>query len=249
MKNKILVIGKSLLWCFVILLFPILSGTLSVVFSLDTIATLFLQGIFMAMSLIPPVIFVVCGKWNWEKIGFSKINTENCKLVSYFIPLILIFIPVAVKGFYIKSIAYVLGNLFLYLFVGISEEVYFRGIIQLYLKKEFSTKGLVVLSAFIFGIGHIASALAGNNIFEIGLTVLNALIFGWLAMEMTIISSNIAPAILLHFMFDFETKIVAMNGRELLIAECIRGAAMFMIASYFALVIYKYRDILAIKTT
>ena len=134
-----------------------------------------------------------------------------------------------------------LGSLFLYLFVGISEEVYFRGIIPRYLKEEFSTAGIVLWSTLIFGIGHIATVLAGGNAFEIALTVLNAFIFGWLAMEMTIISSNIIPVIAVHFLFDFETKIVVMNGKELLIAEIVQGIMMFIIASWFAVVIYKQR--------
>lgn len=239
MKNKILVIFKSILWCLVILLFPIISGALSVIFSLDTVITLFLQGTFMIMALIPPAIFVFSGKWHWSEIGFKKMNARSCKRGFYFIPLLVIFIPVAVKGFYVKSIGYVFGSLFLYLFVGISEEIYFRGIIPRYLKEEFSTKGILIVSTFIFAIGHIATAFTANNVFEIALTVLNALIFGWLAMEITIVSSNIIPAILLHFLFDFETKIAVMNGRELLMAESVRGTLMFIIACWLSGVIYQ----------
>jgi len=241
MKHKVLSICKSLLWCFVVLLFPITSGTLSVFLALDTVATLFLQGTFMALALIPPAIFVFSGKWQLREVGFASFDFKGSKRVLYFMPLLAIFVPVAIKGFYVKSIGYVIGSLFLYLFVGISEEVYFRGIIPYYLKEAFSTKGIVLWSTIIFGIGHVATAFTGSNIFEIILTVLNAFIFGWLAMEMTIISSNIIPAFLVHFLFDFETKMVVMNGRELLIAEIVRGIMMFIIASWFAVVIYKQR--------
>ena len=241
MKHKVLAICKSLLWCFLVLLFPIASGTISVILALDTVTTLFLQGTFMALALIPPAIFVFCGKWQLREVGFASFDFKGCKKVLYFIPLLVIFVPVAIKGFYVKSIGYVLGSLFLYLFVGISEEVYFRGIIPRYLKEEFSTKGIVLWSTLIFGIGHVATAFTGSNVFDIALTVLNAFLFGWLAMEMTIISSNIIPAILVHFLFDFETKIVVMNGTDVRIAEVIRGAMMFIMASWFAVVIYKQR--------
>ena len=241
MKKKILVICKSILWCFLILLFPIISGALSAIFSLDTVTTLFLQAAFMAMALIPPAVFVFSGKWHWRELGFEKINYKNCKKVFYFIPLLTIFIPVAIKGFVVKSIGYVLGSLFLYLFVGISEELYFRGIIPRYLKEVFSTKGILLISTLIFAIGHIATAFTASNVFEIILTVLNAVIFGWLAIEMTIISNSIVPAILTHFLFDFETKVVVMNGKELLMAESVRGTLMFVIACCFAVVIHKLR--------
>ena len=241
MKHKVLAICKSLLWCLVVLLFPITSGTLSVILALDTVTTLFLQGTFMALALIPPAIFVFSGKWQLREVGFASFDFKGSKRVLYFMPLLVIFVPVAIKGFYVKSIGYVIGSLFLYLFVGISEEVYFRGIIPYYLKEAFSTKGIVLWSTLIFGIGHVATAFTGSNIFIITLTILNAFIFGWLAMEMTIISSNIIPAFLVHFLFDFETKIVVMNGKELLVAEIVRGILMFIIASWFAAVIYKQR--------
>ena len=244
MKHKVLAICKSLLWCFVVLLFPIVSGVLSVILAIDTVTTLFLQGTFMALALILPAIFVFSGKWKWRELGFASFDLKNCKRVLYFMPLLVVFVPVAIKGFYIKSIGYVLGSLFLYLFVGISEEVYFRGIIPRYLKKYFSTKGILIASTFIFAAGHIANAFTANNVFEIVLTVLNALIFGWLAMEITILSSNIIPAIMLHFLFDFETKIVVMNGKELLIAEIVRGTFMLIIACWLYVVICKQKDVL-----
>lgn len=241
MKQKVLVIAKSLLWCLVILLFPVISGALSVILSLDTVTALFLQGVFMILALLPPAFFVLKGKWDWSACGFTRIDFEGCQRVLYFLPLLVIFIPPVMKGFYAKSAGYVLGSLFLYLFVGIAEEVYFRGIIPRYLKEAFSTREIVPLSAVIFAVGHIAAALAGSTAFEIALTVLNAFIFGWLAMEMTILSSSIIPAILVHFFFDFETKITVMSGRALLTAEVVRGILMFILAGWLAAVICKGR--------
>lgn len=239
MKNKVLVIGKAFLWSFFVLLFPIASGVLSVILELDTVKTFFLQGFFMVLALVPPVILVLLNKWHWDEIGFTQFDLQSCKRVFFFIPVLAIFIPVAVKGFYIKSIEYVLGSFFLYMFVGIAEEVYFRGIVPNCLKKAFSMKETVVLSTFIFGIGHIATAFAGGSTLEIILTVLNAFIFGWLAMEITILSKNIVPAILIHFFFDFETKIVAISGKELLIAEGVRGTIMFLAAIWLTIMVNK----------
>lgn len=238
-KEKSVALWKSLFWGIGILLFPILSGTLSAVLSLETVETLLVQGIFMLLSLIIPIILILTKKWNWNEIGFAKIDTNGCKKAIYFLPILAIFVPAAWKGFYIKSAAYVLGNLFLYFTVGIAEEVYFRGIVPKYLTKAFSVKGVIFLSALIFGIGHIASAFTANNGFETFLTVLNALVFGWLAIEIVVLCKNIIPAVLLHFMFDFETKIVVMCGNELFIAECIRGAIMVIAAVWLAVILVK----------
>ena len=77
MKDKVLAICKSLLWCLVVLLFPITSGTLSVMLALDTVTALFLQGTFMVLALIPPAIFVFIGKWQWKFLLLSKKTTRR----------------------------------------------------------------------------------------------------------------------------------------------------------------------------
>lgn len=240
-KRKISALCKSSLWGICILLFPVFSGVLSAILSLETIETLFIQGLSMLSSLVIPLIFVLSGKWRWEEIGFRKYDA-NCSGKAYhFLPLIAIFIPVTIQGFYFKSTTYVLGNLFLYLTVGIAEEVYFRGIIPKYLRKEFSIKGVILFSAAIFGIGHIATAFTANNGWEVCLTILNAFLFGWLAIEIEFISKSIVPVILVHFFFDFETKIVMMNKATLFFAECVRGVIVFVAAVWLATIIPKVK--------
>lgn len=238
-SGKSAALCKSLLWGICILLFPVLSGTCSAVLSLETVETLILQGVFMLLSLTVPWVFVFAKKWSWSEIGFSKIDGGGCKRAAYFLPLLAVLVPVAVKGFSLKSAGYVWGNLFLYCMVGIAEEVYFRGIIPKYLGRVFSRKGVMVLSTLIFGIGHIASAFTAGSGLEIFLSVLNACIFGWLAIEMAVICKNIVPGILLHALFDFETKIVVMQGQALLIAECARGAVMVLAAIWLGTVLVR----------
>lgn len=238
-REKSAALGKPILWGICILLFPVLSGTCSAVLSLETVETLILQGVFMLLSMAVPVMFVFMKKWSWSEIGFSKMDIDGCKRAAYFLPLLAVFVPVAVEGFSIKFAGYVWGNLFLYCMVGIAEEVYFRGIIPKYLGRAFSRKGVMVLSTLIFGIGHIASAFTAGSGLEIFLSVLNACIFGWLAIEMAVICKNIVPGILLHALFDFETKIVVMQGQELLLAECVRGAIMVLAAIWLGTVLAK----------
>ncbi len=241
-KGKIFALYKSFLWGICILLFPVFSGVLSVILSLGTAESLFFQGLFMIASLTIPLCFILSGKWKWEEIGFGKYDVERSKKAYHFLPLFAIFIPAAIQGFYFKSILYVIGNLFLYLTVGIAEEIYFRGIIPKYLKTAFSTKGVILFSATIFGIGHIATAFTAKDGWQIFLTILNAFLFGWLAIEIELVSKNIIPVILLHFLFDFETKIVAMNEIMLLVAECVRGAIVFAAAVWLATIIQQNRE-------
>lgn len=236
-KVRVSALSRSLLWCILIVLFPIVSGTLSVVFSLDSTTTLFVQGFFMLAALIPPGLLVLTGKLSLRNVGFGKFDTEGCKKVYWFIPVLALFVPAAIKGFHIESASYVLGCLFLYLSVAVAEEVYFRGLVPHCLEKAFSQTGTIALSALVFGVGHMAAAFSGLGALQTALTVLNAVLFGWMAIEIVILSNSIVPAILFHFLFDFETKITAMGSSELFIAELARGTIMFLVALWLARVL------------
>lgn len=241
-REKRSALGKAILWGICILWFPILSGILSAVLSLKPAETLFLQGSFMLLSLGIPLCFVWVKKWSWDDIGLGRADLHNCKKAAYFLPLLAILVPPAVKGFYISSAASLWGNLFLYLCVGIAEEVYFRGMVPRYLCKAFSPKMVIALSTLIFGFGHIASAFTAESGAEVLFSVVNALIFGLLAIEMALIGKNILPCILLHFLFDFETKIVVLGGEELWAAELVRGTIMAIGAVWLGYVLAKLQN-------
>lgn len=239
MNNKLKAVLLSILWCAIILLFPVSSGVIATVFHFEKIATIILQGSFMLLSLVVPAVFLLLKKWSFKDIGFGKITKEGLRNVLYFIPTILIFVPCAIKGFEVESIEYFFAVFYLYLFVGIAEEVYFRGIIPYYLGKAFDFKWVIIISSLIFGLGHSVTVLTDGDILMMVLTVVNALIFGFMAVEMYFLCGSIIPGMIIHFLFDFETKFILINGNDLLIAEIIRGAIMALIAVWFAISLHK----------
>lgn len=230
MNLKRRVFLKAVLWGIFVLLFPIGSGTIASICKLNTIQTILIQGCFMVLSLIPFITMVLLKKWKLSERGFGKFSKEGCKRALFFLPVLLLYVPVAVSGFQIKSTSYLLSTLFLYAFVGISEEIYYRGVIPHYLKKAFSERGTIIISTFIFGIGHIASAMAGNSVFLVFLTVVNAFLFGWFANEVVSLSGNITFMVLFHFLFDFETKFITMTGNTLLLADFVQGSILTLLA-------------------
>lgn len=239
MNSKLKAVLLSILWCVIILLFPVASGVIATVFHFEKIATIILQGSFMLLSLVVSAIFLLLKKWSFKDIGFGKITKEGLRNVLYFIPIILIFVPCAIKGFEAESTMYFFAVFYLYLFVGIAEEVYFRGIIPCYLGKAFDIKWVIIISSLIFGLGHSVTVLTDGDILMMVLTMVNALIFGFMAVEMYFLCGSVVPGMIIHFLFDFETKFILMNGNDLLIAEIIRGAIMALIAVWFAISLHK----------
>ena len=237
--RKFKAIILSILWCVFILFFPIASGVIASIAKLDNITTIILQGSFMLLSLVVPLVFLLTKKWNFKEIGFNKITKERAKNVLYFLPLLLILIPCSVQGFRVESIEYFFANLYLYLFVGIAEELYFRGIIPYYLGKAFSTKWIIIISSLIFALGHSVTILSNYDVIMMIFIIINALIFGVMAIEIYMLCKSIIPVMIVHFLFDFETKFILMNGNDLLIAEILRGTVMTLIAIYFAIVLFR----------
>ncbi len=237
MKNKAGALARAVLWGLTAVAFPVLSGVAAAVMSLGAEATQFLQAAFIAASLLPPLLLVKSGRLSLKGAGVDRFDREGIKRAKHFVPLIAVLVPAAVTGFYIKSASYLIGSLLLYMSVGISEEVYYRGIVPNALEKAFSKKGVAALSTLVFGLFHAATALNGGGAADTALTVFNALIFGLLAFEIKELSGNIAIPAALHFLFDFETKIIPMSGTGLMLAECVRGFIMCALAVWLAFAI------------
>ena len=173
-----------------------------------------------------------------KDIGLHKVTKDGAKNVLYFLPLLLLYIPCAVKGFYVESAEYFFAIFFLYLFVGIAEELYFRGIIPHVLGKAFESKWVIAISSLIFGLGHSVTVLTDGDIVMMILTVINALFFGFMAIEMYMLCGSVIPGMIVHFLFDFETKFILMSGNDLFIAEIVRAALMALIAICFAALLH-----------
>ena len=229
----------ALLWCIVILAFPVASGVIATIAKLERIPTIILQGSFMLLSSVIPLVFLLTRKWGPKDIGLNKVTKDGAKNVLYFLPLLLLYIPCAVKGFYVESAEYFFAIFFLYLFVGVAEELYFRGIIPHFLGKAFESKWVIAISSLIFGLGHSVTVLTDGDIVMMILTVINALFFGFMAIEMYMLCGSVIPGMIVHFLFDFETKFILMGGNDLFIAEMVRAALMALIAICFAALLHK----------
>lgn len=68
------------------------------------------------------------------------------------------------------------------------------------------------------------------------LTILNALLFGLVAIELLVLTNKIVPIMIIHFIFDFESKFIVLSGNGLMIAEIVRGTLM----AIYGIILYTY---------
>ncbi|GAA0765752.1 hypothetical protein GCM10008908_02680 [Clostridium subterminale] len=135
---------KSIIWAFVILIFPVVSGVITQVLMMNNIQTMFIQGCFMLISLIILIVYMWKFKISFKKIGLIKIENGSAKKVLFFLPLVIAEAPFLLVGIHLNSIKYIITLLFFTIAVGISEEIYFRGIILKLLEEKYPKKNLLL---------------------------------------------------------------------------------------------------------
>lgn len=242
---KFKAITISFLWTVLLMLFPVISGIIVAIRKTDTIETICIQGIFMVIPTFIVCVLIVAKKFSCEDLKLNLLKVENGKKPSnkkesikklfFMLMPIIIYIPHAIGGFTWKGINYFLATFFLYLFVGISEELFFRGIIPATLGKTFEDTGVLIGATIFFALAHIASALTGLGLLLTILTIINAALFGLMAMAYRNAFGTILPIMLIHFLFDFESKFTLISGMRLAVAEGVRGFLMLVLSIIFAL--------------
>lgn len=222
----------SILWAVIVIAFPVSSGVIIVVSNANPIDSRLIQASFMCLSMAVPFLYCKLKNISSKEImlkGFDKNGVRTC---LYYVPLIMVLLPMIINGVNLFDMHYTLAVLLFTFSVGIAEELYFRGIILKILSENFSVLPVVFISTLIFGIGHVSGAFVESNAVMILLTVINALLFGWMVTEMALITKNIVPLMIFHCLFDFLTYQMLATGKVMIIIYIVRGTLMTIIAAY-----------------
>lgn len=194
---------KNLFKCFgfavLMVLFPIISSVIIQIKHItnDTMAYS-IQAIFFAIACIIGFIFYKKYKGKSEKV-YLTVKKE----MLWFFPIIISELLVFLTGVQFTQSLLHYFVLFLFtVFVGISEELFFRGIILEILCQK-SQKYAIIVSAIIFSFLHLTNLAGGIALNYAILQVIFAFIFAIVAAQITISSKSILPAIVWHFTHDF----------------------------------------------
>ncbi|MCB9498771.1 MAG: CPBP family intramembrane metalloprotease [Bacillales bacterium] len=232
--KKIADLFISILFGLIILIFSVVPTLLSIYFRADNEQVVLIQGTFLYLSLIPAFIYIhfYNKKEGVEKIQIFKMNKKGVYLSLFFIPLFLVIFPYSIEG---VNTSYIFLYAFLYLAVGLAEEVYFRGIILKRLKRSYSWLSVIILSSLIFALAHGSHLIFGEGLDAVWLTVKNAFIFGIMASEVAYLTDNLSVLILIHFLFDFEGAII--TGFNAGINLYIKWGIMLLYIIYLTIII------------
>ena len=230
-NTKLRALLSSLIFSLVLMIFPVASGVIVVMNDLDAIQGYWLQGVFMMLSVSVPAIYMWITKINPAQIGFSGIEKGSVKTVLYFVPVI-----AAKIGFLFYGINHdihtIMALAFFTFAIGLSEELYFRGIILSKLGTCFTIKQTVILSSVFFAAVHASQAFSGAGIFMVALAIINALLFGIVASEIVMLTKSIISVIIWHMLYDFINWIALIQGTIETVFITIQSVIMIIYAIY-----------------
>lgn len=222
---------SSLIFSIILMAFPVVSGAIVVINSIETLQSYLIQGVFMMLSIAVPVIFMWVTKIKPSQIGFTGMEKGSVKIVLYFIPVI-----AAKIGFLLYGINHdvytVMSLAFFTIAIGLSEELYFRGIILRKLKACFTIKQTVIISSILFAAVHASQAFSGTVLTMVTLTIINAFLFGIVASEIVMLTKSIFPVIIWHALYDFINWISLVSGTTEVFLIIIQSIIMVIYASY-----------------
>ncbi|MDD2957679.1 MAG: CPBP family intramembrane metalloprotease [Lachnospiraceae bacterium] len=222
---------SSMMLAVALTVFPIISGVIIAINKIDTIQGYIIQGAFMMLSLLIPIVFMLILHITPRQIGFRRMEKGSGKIVLYFLPLV-----ASKAGFLFFSanhdIHAVIALVFFTFAIGLSEEIYFRGLILKELETCFTVKKTVILTSVFFAAVHFAQAFSGSSLPMVLLSILNAFIFGIVAAEIAITTKSIIVIIIWHTLFDFVNWISLVQGTRELVLIVIQSVIMIAYAVY-----------------
>lgn len=225
------IISSSFIFSFILMIFPVASGVIVTINNMDTLHSYWIQGAFMLFSIIIPLIFLKIKKMKINIIGFVRADIDSVKTVLYFIPLI-----AAKIGFLLfvinNDIQTIIALVFFTAAIGLSEEIYFRGLILRRLMTCFTIKKSLIISSALFAAVHVSQAFSGTGFIMVILIIINALIFGIVASEIVLVTKSLIPVIIWHALYDFINWLALVQGSAEIILVIIQSSIMIIYAGY-----------------
>ena len=118
----------------------------------------------------------------------------------------------ALTGEYIFEISRIIGlpedndlksfGFLFYLIPSIFEEIAFRGVILLLLLRKYSNNISIIISAFIFGIGHLINYLIFGNFWSSMTQIVTGIMIGVFFAYLVLRTSSLVPGIIIHYLYN-----------------------------------------------
>lgn len=184
----------ALIWIFIYIFIFSIADSISESIGIIKIITVPVLIVLAALILI----FITKNKLQ-DYYGLKNVD-GSFKNYLYFIPLIIVSTSNLWSGVTgtnytaLETVLYIVSMLF----VGLLEEIIFRGFLFKAIEKRRSLNLAIVISSITFGLGHIINLLSGADFIPTLLQVIYAIAFGYLFTIIFIKSNSLIPGIISH---------------------------------------------------
>lgn len=233
----------SLLLTLLLLVFPILSGTIATILELGELEGRLIQSLAFLLAALLGCVLGMRYFGSLESVGLRKPAGFISKDLLWFTPLL--YIEVLPLFFGLKQ-GLTFTSLAIYLvftlLVGFTEELYFRGLIWNILNRK-SMISALFLSSLLFSLGHFVNLLAGASFMDTMLQVIFAFIFGVVAVEISFATKSLLIPIVWHTVHNFISLITVPNqGKLSLSVALLQGTVLFLYGAYLYFTSYRQTE-------
>lgn len=179
-----------------VILVYLLAGTIAHFMHLSNLG---LYGIAnLGLTIIAASLLAVMG-W-WKAVGFKSADRPKDLLyyIVPFLPLVINLIP----GVEITSLLLLVEIFAITLMVGFAEEVIFRGLMLVPLKRRGLWRAAIITS-LLFGLTHAMNVLTGKSVANDIAQVCYAMAIGFAYAALVLKKGMLWPLVLAHFLIDF----------------------------------------------
>jgi membrane protease YdiL (CAAX protease family) len=195
----------------------------------------------LLFSFVLSMILLIWIKKNNHQEYFGlTLKNINYKQYLYFIPLLMVITSNLWLGF---AFNYTLLEGVIYfitmLFVGLLEEIIFRGFLFKAMSKD-NMNSAIIVSSITFGLGHIINLFNGSAISLLDniLQIISAIAFGFLFVMIFIKSKSIIPCIITHSLLNACSTFLN-HANMTTLNSIIISSVLTLIALSYAFYIYK----------
>ncbi|MGL6201462.1 MAG: lysostaphin resistance A-like protein [Lachnospiraceae bacterium] len=193
----------SVLYTVLVLVFPVIAGTIITIFSLGEVMSKLVQAGCFALAVVVVYIIIKRKANSLYNVGFQRPAAKSAGKAILYIPLLAVEVLPLIYGFEEGlSLPLLVAALLVTICVGLAEELYFRGLILKTIRQE-NLWLAIILSSVLFGVGHLSNLAAGASVGGTILQVIFAFFFGLVAAEISILTESIFIPIIWHTVHNF----------------------------------------------
>lgn len=162
-----------------------------------------------------------------KQVGISfDINYKSWVLIY---PIAVIFVLLVTITIYGEGASGIMGWIIINtFFVGISEELMFRGVLLSSFAQKFSFWKSALIVSLLFGLIHVTNGFITGDFVNASLQAVMATLSGFLFLGIRLKTNSILPAIILHWLWDFSVFMVSTHISEEIQSEPIVLAALVL---------------------